>query len=189
MSAGLTLMVWHSHALPEVDYWVLRRVAAQGDRDLRVAQRVTWGLTVVTIAAVLALAVYAFGVLRLIDAGSLALLAPVITLVTDRELKAIVARRAPGSTVNHFPSGHVAVATTVLVGAVLIWRVAMLRMSRRAGLTLAASVLPLLMIWSRMADRAHLFTDVVAGAGLGTTVTLLVALALDRVYRANHAGP
>ena len=59
----------------------------------------------------------------------------------------------------------------------------MLRMSRRVGLTVAASVLLLLMMWSRMADGAHLFTDVVAGAGLGTTVTLLVALSLDRANR------
>lgn len=188
MTAGLTVMVWHSHALPEVDNWVLRRVAAHGDRDLRVAQHVTWGLTVVTIAAALALVVYAFGVLRRVDATGLALLAPMITLVAERELKSIVDRRAPGSTVNHFPSGHVAVATTVLVGTVLIGRAAMLRRSRRVGLRLAASVLLLLMSWSRMADRAHLFTDVVAGVALGTTVSLLVALTLDRARRANPGG-
>ena len=165
------------------DGWPLRET---GTCD--VAQHVTWGLTVVTIAAALALVVYAFGVLRRVDAAGLALLAPVITLVVERGLKSVVARRAPGSTMNHFPSGHVAVATTVLVGAVLIGRAAMLRMSRRVGLTLAASVLLLLMMWSRMADGAHLFTDVVAGAGLGTTVTLLVALTLDRAHPANREG-
>jgi membrane-associated phospholipid phosphatase len=188
MTAGLTVMVWHSHALPEVDSWVLRRVAAQGDGDLRVAQHVTWGLTVLTIAAALALVVYAFSVLGRVDAAGLALLAPVITLVAERALKSTVARRAPGSTVNHFPSGHVAVATAVLVGTVLIGRAAILRVSRQVGLTLAVSILPLLMIWSRIADGAHLFTDVLAGVGLGTTVTLLVALTLDRAHRPNHGG-
>ena len=183
MTAGLTVKVWHSHALPEIDDWVLRRVASHGDRDLRVAQHITWGLTVMTIGAALALVAYAFGVLGRVDATALALLAPVITLLADRELKAIVARRAPGSTTNHFPSGHVAVAATVLVGAVLIGRAAMLRMSRRVGITVGASILLMMMMWSRMADRAHLFTDVVAGVGLGTTVTLLVALALDRANR------
>jgi membrane-associated phospholipid phosphatase len=163
-------------------------VAAHGDRDLRVAQHITWGLTVVTIGAAMALVAYALGVLRRVDAAGLALLAPVITLVADRELKSFVARRAPGSTTNHFPSGHVAVAAAVLVVAVLIGRASMLRMSRRVGPMVAAGVLLLLMMWSRMADRAHLFTDVVAGVGLGTTVSLLVALALDRAHRANRGG-
>ena len=31
VTAGLTVMVWHSHALPELDSWVLRRVASHGD--------------------------------------------------------------------------------------------------------------------------------------------------------------
>jgi membrane-associated phospholipid phosphatase len=182
MTAALTVMVWHSHSLPEVDNWVLLRVAAQGDRDL--AQHVTRALTAVTIAAAVALVAYAFCVLRRVDAAGLALLSPVITLVAERGLKSIVARRAPGSTVYHFPSGHVAVATTVVISVVLIGRSAMVRFSRWLGLSLAASVLLLSMMWSRMADTAHLFTDVVAGVGLGTTVTLLVALALDRADRA-----
>lgn len=183
MTAALTVMVWHSHSVPEVDNWVQLRVAAQGDRDLRLAQHVTRALTAVTIAAAVASVAYAYCVLRRVDAAGLALLSPVITLVAERGLKSIVARRAPGSTVYHYPSGHVAVATTVVISVVLIGRSAMFRLSRRLGLSLAASVLLLFMIWSRMADTAHLFTDVVAGVVLGTAVTLLVALTLDRAGR------
>lgn len=182
MTSALTVMVWHSHSLPEVDNWVLLRVAAQRDRDL--AQHVTSALTAVIIAAAVALVAYAFCVLRRVDAAGLALLSPVTTLVAERGLKSIVARRAPGSTTYHFPSGHVAVATTVVISVVLIGRSAMFRYSRRLGLSLAAGVLLLLLMWSRMADTAHLFTDIVAGIGLGTTVTLLVALILDRAGRA-----
>ncbi len=185
MTAALTVMVWHSHSLPAVDNWMLRRVAAQGDRDLRVAQHVTSALTAVAITAGVALVAYAFCVLRRVDAAALALLSPLITVVAERGMKSIVARRAPGSTVNHFPSGHVAVATAVVISVFLIGRSAKSRLSRRLGLSLAGGSLLLFMIWSRLAETAHLFTDVVAGVGLGTTVTLLVALTLDRASRAS----
>jgi len=182
ITAALSMALWHSRSLPGVDRWVLQRVAARGDHGLRVAQHVTSALTVLTVVAAVALVACASFGLRRADAAALALLSPVFSVVVERGLKSVVARREPGASAAHFPSGHVAFAAAVVLSVVLIVRAARLRRSRRVGLSLAAGVLALGMMWSRMADTAHVFTDVVAGAALGTTVTLAVALVLDHAH-------
>ena len=183
ITSVLSALVWHSHALPEMDAWAVRQVAAQGAHDLRLAQDITRVLTVATLASVAMLALYAARVLKRTDAAALAVLAPATTVLADRGLKVLVARRAPESTEYHFPSGHVAVAATVLVSVLLIGRAAVPRLASRLALSFWAGALLLLMTWSRMADTAHVLTDVVAGTAMGTTVTLLVAVAVDRRSR------
>ena len=56
------------------------------------------------------------------NAAALALLAPAATVVAEKLLKLLVARRAPASTVFHYPSGHVAVATALVLSLALILR-------------------------------------------------------------------
>ena len=61
------------------------------------------------------------------NAVALAVLAPAATLALDKLLKPLVARRAPASTVFHYPSGHVAVATALALSLLLILWPAMTR--------------------------------------------------------------
>jgi membrane-associated phospholipid phosphatase len=65
--------------------------------------------------------------------------APAATLAAERLLKLLVARRAPGSLVFRYPSGHVAVATALVLSLVLILRPAMARPRVKLSIGLSRS--------------------------------------------------
>ena len=105
--------------------------------------------------------------LRRWNAVALAVLAPAATLAVDKLLKPLVARRAPASTVFHYPSGHVAVATALALSLVLILRPTMTRPRVKALVGLCAALLVLLMAWARLVETAHLLSDIVGGVSTG----------------------
>jgi membrane-associated phospholipid phosphatase len=184
VTVALARLAWHSRQLPGVDAWVKDRLGADSARELRLATEVAGGLRSVTIVGIVAVAALAWGLLRQRNAVILVLLAPTVTLVAERLLKPLVGRRAPESTVFHFPSGHVAVATAVALCLVLVVRSVRTRPATRTVAVLSAGLLVLLMGLIRMIDTAHVLSDVVAGAATGVAVTLAMALLLDGRRRA-----
>jgi membrane-associated phospholipid phosphatase len=80
-------------------------------------------------------------------------MAPATTLVVDRLLEPLVARRAPVSTVFHYPSGHVAVATALALSLVLILRPSMVRPRVKTVIGLSAALLVPLMALARWSRR------------------------------------
>lgn len=177
----VTGLVWHSTRLPGPDAWVLHLLGAHdGERQFRLATEVATGLRALTLGGIVATALIAWTALRRWNAVALAILAPSATLAVDKLLKPLVARRAPASTIFHYPSGHVAVATALALSLVLILRPTMARPRVKALVGLCAALLVSLMAWARLTETAHLLTDVVGGVSTGVAVTLGAALLLDR---------
>jgi membrane-associated phospholipid phosphatase len=177
----LSVLVWHSTRLPGLDAWVLQLLGAHYDEpQFRVATELATGLRVLTVGGIVTTAVVAWMSLRRWNAAALALLAPAATLVAEKLLKLLVARRAPASTVFHYPSGHVAVATALVLSLVLILRPAMDRPRVKLLVMLSVGLLVPLMALARMVETAHLLTDVLGGVSTAVAVTLAAALLLDR---------
>jgi membrane-associated phospholipid phosphatase len=179
-TVALSGLVWHSTRLPGPDAWALRLLGAHYDEpQFRVATDLAAALRALTFGGIVATAVVAWMALGRWNAAALALLAPAATLVAEKLLKLLVARRAPASTVFHYPSGHVAVATALVLSLVLILRPVdgRPRLKLLAGLSVA--LLVPLMALARMVETAHLLTDVLGGASTAVAVTLGAALLLD----------
>jgi membrane-associated phospholipid phosphatase len=174
-------LVWHSTRLPGLDAWVLDLLGAHsGERQFRLAIVVATGLRAITLGGIVATALVSWMALRRWNAVALVVLAPAATLAADKLLKPLVARRAPASTVFHYPSGHVAVATALALSLVLILWPTVTGPRLRALVGLGAALLVSLMAWARLVETAHLLTDVVGGVSTGVAVTLGAALLLDR---------
>jgi membrane-associated phospholipid phosphatase len=179
VTVALSGLVWHSTRLPGLDAWMLHLLGAHYDEpQFRVATDLAAALRALTVGGIVATPVVAWMARRRWNAVALALLAPAVTLVAERLLKLLVARRAPASTVFHYPSGHVAVATALVLSLVLILRPAIDRPRvRLVGLSVA--LLVPVMALTRMVETAHLLTDVLGGASTAVAVTLGTALLLD----------
>jgi undecaprenyl-diphosphatase len=179
VTVALSGLVWHSTRLPGLDAWVLQLLGARYDEpQFRVATDLATALRALTVGGIVATAVVAWMALRRWNAVALALLAPAATLVAEKLLKLLVARRAPASTVFHYPSGHVAVATALVLGLVLILRPAIGR-PRVKLVGLSVALLVPVMALARMVETAHLLTDVLGGVSTAVAVTLGTALLLD----------
>ena len=182
-------LVWHSTRLPGLDAWVLHLLGAHsGERQFRLATDVAAGLRALTLGGIAATALISWTVLRRWNVVALAVMAPAITLAVDKLLKPLVARRAPASTVFHYPSGHVAVATALALSLVLILRPTMAQPRVKVMVGLFAALLVSLMAWARLVETAHVLTDVVGGVSTGVAVTLGAALVLDRRRRSVRGG-
>jgi membrane-associated phospholipid phosphatase len=180
VTVALSGLVWHSTRLPGLDAWVLRLLGAHYDEpQFRMATELASALRALTLGGIVATAVVAWMALRRWNAVALALLAPAATLVAEKLLKQLVARRAPASTVFHYPSGHVAVATALVLSLVLILRSTMDRPRIKLLVGLSVALLVPLMALARMVETAHLLTDVLGGVSTAAAVTLGTALLLD----------
>ncbi|HET9557152.1 MAG TPA: phosphatase PAP2 family protein [Actinomycetota bacterium] len=181
VTAVLSGLVWHSTRLPGPDAWVLHLLGANsGERRFELATGLATALRALTVGGIVATALGAWMALRRWNAVALAVIAPAATLAVEKLLKLLVARRAPASTVFHYPSGHVAVATALVLSLVLILRPAMARPRVKLLVGLAAALLVTLMAWARLVETAHLLTDVVGGVSVAVSVTLGAALLVDR---------
>jgi membrane-associated phospholipid phosphatase len=181
VTAVLSALVWHSTRLPGLDAWVEQLLGAHsGEWEFRLATEVATGLRTLTIGGVVATALVSWMALRRWNAVALAVMAPAATLAVEKLLKPLVARRAPASTVFHYPSGHMAVATALALSLVLILQLTMTRPRVKTLVGLAAALFVSLMAWARLVETAHLLTDVVGGVSTGVAVTLGAALLLDR---------
>jgi membrane-associated phospholipid phosphatase len=189
VTAVLSALVWHSTRLSGPDAWVFHLLGAHdGELQLRLATDLTTGLRALTVSGIVATALAAWMALRRRHAVALAVMAPAATFVVDRLLKSLVARKAPGSPVFHYPSGHVAVATALALSLVLILRPSMVRPRVKTLLGLSAALLVALMGLARLVETAHLLTDVAGGLSAGVAVTLAAALLLDRGGRSVRGG-
>jgi membrane-associated phospholipid phosphatase len=181
VTVALSVLVWHSTRLPGLDAWVLRLLGARyNEVQFRLATDLAAALRALTVAGIVATAVVAWLARRRWNAVALALLAPAATLVAEKALKLLVARRAPASTMFHYPSGHVAVATALVLSLSLILRPEMDRPRVRLLVGLSVALLVPLMALARIVETAHLLTDVLGGVSTAVAVTLGAALLLDR---------
>lgn len=111
------------------------------------------------------------------DAGNVAI-ATVVVVAIGAPMAAIIARVRPAdslaeSVATSFPSGHTAVATTVVITLGLLLR--------RWYVWVVGVAWVVLMMWSRTYLRAHWLSDVVAGMLEGIAVATLVWCAVEAV--------
>jgi undecaprenyl-diphosphatase len=121
------------------------------------------------------------------DAATLAI-AVVTVVAIGAPMAAVIARVRPAdslaeSVATSFPSGHTAVATTVVITLALLLR--------RRSLWIGGVLWVLLMMWSRTYLHAHWLSDVVAGLLEGIVVSTLVWCAMEawrdrRALRSPH---
>lgn len=119
------------------------------------------------------------------DAATLAI-AMVAVVAIGASMAAVIGRTRPEdslaeSVATSFPSGHTAVATTVVTVLALVFR--------RWYVWVAGAVWVLTMMWSRTYLHAHWLSDVVAGMleGLAVATVVWACMALWRTRRAARA--
>jgi membrane-associated phospholipid phosphatase len=189
VAGGIGALVWHTSHPGSVDAWALRTLRAQSHPELRLATAVSAGLRVGAVGATVALAAFAWVALQRPDAVVLAVGSPATALVVEKLLKQVVlARQSPGSAALLYPSGHLAVATALALTAVLVMRLARPPTGIRVLVATSVSLLVLLLGRARLAEMAHLLSDVVGGVAMGAAVTLAVALLLDARTRSARPG-
>jgi membrane-associated phospholipid phosphatase len=179
----IAALVWHSARLGPLDALAARTLVARSYREFHIAGKISDSLVYLAVAVALCMAAYAAVALRWLDAVLLALAAPALALGAEKVLKQLVDRRVSGSTVSHYPSGHLAVATAVALTLVLLLRSAGARPRTGTAVTAASGVLVALLAVTRQVDTAHLLSDVVGGMATGVAVTLAAALLLDHRHR------
>lgn len=182
------IVALNGHAPLPIDVWW---------SDLMIAVRTDVGVFLAWIPAIVGgtvgmIVIGALLVLALVwrrrrwDAATLAV-AMVIVVSIGAPLAALIARTRPSDSLaermaTSFPSGHTAVATTVVVVLALALR--------RWYVWVAGAAWVILMMWSRTYLHAHWFTDVTAGLLEGIAVAALVWSAVEalRDRRARRAA-
>ena len=92
------------------------------------------------------------------------IIALIITIILVLALKAGFKKGTPMS--GGMPSGHSAIAFSI-VTALALW-------TDRASITLLALIIALLVVQSRLEARIHSFVELLAGALIGFSITLLL---------------
>jgi undecaprenyl-diphosphatase len=99
--------------------------------------------------------------------------------VADEQALKLAGRRTLGLASFSFPSGRVALATSLVLLLVLVLREAGVRPFVRALVAISGTVYVLAMAWARVATGEHLLTDVVGGVSMGVAVTLVISVVLS----------
>jgi membrane-associated phospholipid phosphatase len=173
----LAALVWHATRLDPVDAWVMRWQDIAYSHAAGVAAVVSGTLGPVVLLAMMASAALGW-LARRRDAVALALAAAPATLVVEVLLKRLVHRQWPGGPALLFPSGHLAVATTAALTAVLVLRVAPVAPHARLVVAWLGGAFVLVNAVARLVETVHSLTDLVAGSATGAVVTLGAALAI-----------
>ena len=179
ISGIIGALVWRSERLGSIDAWALRELGAHSHREFQLASGVAASLRPVAICGTMAIAALAWMALRQWNGVILSLAAPAVTFAVEKLLKQLVARQSPGGSVFLYPSGHLAVATALVLTLILVVRSAGARPSIRVGVVTCASLFVLVMARARLAETAHSLSDVIGGVATGAAVTLAAALLLD----------
>jgi membrane-associated phospholipid phosphatase len=172
-------LVWRSERLGSIDAWALRQLGAHSYREFQLASGVAASLRPVVIFGTMAIAVLAWLALRRWNGVILSLAAPAVTFAVEKLLKQLVARQSPGASIFLYPSGHLAVATALVLTLILVVRSAGSRPSIRVSVIASAGLFVVVMARARLAETAHSLSDVVGGVATGAAVTLAAALLLD----------
>jgi membrane-associated phospholipid phosphatase len=99
--------------------------------------------------------------------------------VADEQSLKLAGRRSLGLESFSFPSGRVALATSLILLLLLILRAAGVQPFVRALVAILGTGYVLAMAWARVATGEHLLTDVVGGVSMGVAVTLVISVVLS----------
>jgi membrane-associated phospholipid phosphatase len=172
-------LAWSPRRPGGVDAWAHYELAVPpGSFPYRFASRLDDTMRVLgVLAGSLAIALIAWVLLRRRDAVVAALVVAPATVAAEQVLKA-TGRWALGVGSFSYPSGRVALATSLALLLVLVLRAAGVRRPVRAVVAIMGTVFVLSMAWARVTTGVHLLTDVIGGMSMGVAVTLSTLLVL-----------
>jgi membrane-associated phospholipid phosphatase len=137
----------------------------------------------------LAIALVAWVLLRRRDVIVASLAVAPATVAVEQLLK-LAGRRSLGLESFGYPSGRVALATSLVLLLVLVLRAAAIRLFVRALVAVLGTVYVQCMAWARVATGEHMLTDVLGGVFMGVAVTLATVLVLTaRRQRYSETNP
>jgi membrane-associated phospholipid phosphatase len=171
-------MVWSTRQ-SRLDAWAVHVLTVSHNGfPYRFASRLDdSGRLLAVIGGSLAIALIAWALLRRWDAVVAACLIVPATAGAEMLIK-LAGRRSLGIDSFSYPSGRVAVATSLILLLVLVLRSAAVQSSVCAVVAALGSMWVLSLAWARVATSQHLLTDVLGGTCLGVAVTLAVVLLL-----------
>jgi membrane-associated phospholipid phosphatase len=185
VTAVVGALAWSPRRPGGVDAWALHALTvSRGSFPYRFASRLDDTMRVLgVLGGSLAVAAVAWALLRRRDAVVAPLVVAPATVAGEQVLKA--AGRALGQESSTYPSGRVALATSLVLLLVLVLRAAGVPPLVRASVAILGTVYVLSMAWARVATGEHLPTDVVGGVSLGVAVTLVALLVLTKPRQGN----
>ncbi len=173
-------LAWSPRRPAGVDAWAVHALTiAPGSFPYRFASRLDDTTRVLgALAGSLALALAAWILLRRWDAVVASGVIVPATIAAEQLIK-LAGRRSLGLVNFTFPSGRVAVATSLSLLLASLTRAAGARSSVRALVAILGTIYVLAMAWARVATGQHLLTDAVGGMSIGVAVTLAALLTLS----------
>jgi membrane-associated phospholipid phosphatase len=179
MTLAVGALAWSPRRPAGVDAWAVDALTtAPGSFPYRFASRLDDSMRLLgALAASLALALAAWVLLRRRDAVVASMAVAPATVISEQLLK-LAGRRSLGLPDFTFPSGRVALATSLSLLLALLVRGAGARSSIRTAVAVLGATYVLGIAWARIATGQHLLTDVVGGMSMGVAVTLVILLTL-----------
>lgn len=178
ITAVVGALAWTPRRPAGVDAWAAHALTvSRGSFPYRFASRLDDTMRVLPVlAGSFAIALVAW-VLGHQEAVVASLLVAPATVANEQALK-LAGRRILRLPSSSYPSGRVALATSLVLVLVLVLRAAGVRPFVRALVAISGAVYVLAMAWARVATGEHLLTDVVGGASMGVAVTLVLSVVL-----------
>jgi membrane-associated phospholipid phosphatase len=188
LTSAIGALVWSTRQ-SRLDAWAVQVLSvSRNGFPYRFASRLDDSARLLAvIAGSLAIALIAWALLRRWDAVVAACLAAPVTVGAEMLIK-LAGRRSLDVESFSYPSGRVAVATSLVLVLVLVLRSAAVQSSVRAVVAALGSIWVLTIAWARVATSQHLLTDVVGGMCLGVAVPLAVVLLLTALRQRISLG-
>jgi undecaprenyl-diphosphatase len=179
VTAVVGALVWSPRRPAGVDAWAVHALTvSEHSFPYRFASRLDDTMRVLgVLAGSLAIALVAWLLLRRRDAVVASLVVAPVTVANEQLLK-LAGRRSLGLASFSYPSGRAALATSLVLLAVLVLRAAGVRSVVRALVGVLGTIYVLAMAWARVSTGQHWLTDVVGGMSVGVAVTLVTLLVL-----------
>jgi membrane-associated phospholipid phosphatase len=172
-------LVWNRGGHGEIDTWGIHvltasrhsfphRFASRVDDTVRTLGVVTWTTVI---------AVVAWVSLRQWEAIVIAIVVAPATVAVELLVK-LAGRRTLGLESFGYPSGRVALATSLVLTLLLVLRAASVPPLVSRSIAVAGGAYVLVMAWARVATSRHVLTEVVGGVCTGVAVTLAAVLVI-----------
>jgi membrane-associated phospholipid phosphatase len=172
-------LVWNRGGPSEIDAWGIQVLAASRHSfPYRLASRVDDTVrTLAVLAWSMVIAVVAWVLLRRWEGIVTAFVVAPATVAVELLVK-LAARRTLGVEIFGYPSGRVALATSLVLTLLLVVRAAAVPPLVFRWIALSGGAYVLAMAWSRVATSRHVLSEVVGGVATGVAVTLTVVLVI-----------
>jgi membrane-associated phospholipid phosphatase len=161
---------WGIHVLAASRHTFPYRFASRVDDTVRTLGVLTWSMVTAVVAWVL---------LRRWEAIVTAFVVAPATVAVELLIK-VAGRRTLGLEIFGYPSGRVALATSLVLTLLLVLRAAAVPPLVLRLIAVSGGAYVLVMAWARVATSRHVLSEVMGGVSTGVAVTLVVVLVITK---------